>query len=249
MKSQVLVINYHKIGLHPERKRPGDGLFCIDPKSFEQQIDVLVRKKIQVVTLGDISAKRLASPFSVAITIDDGNMSDYEVVYPKLRSQSLKATFFWLADTRLCQYARELYENGFEIGSHGLSHRDLTKLEPSEMRDELIESKKILEEKTGVPIHYFAAPFGLYNAAVLRASEEAGYRAFCTTDRRLNEGADTLLVHRWNIKRTTTLSEFEKLVSDHDALAGKIKRTQLKLFVKRILGRRLSTVLSSFFDF
>lgn len=53
----------------------------------------------------------------------------------------------------------ELQEHGWEIGSHGVTHRSLLRLNDEEIIYELSESKRILEEKFG-PIISYAYPYG-----------------------------------------------------------------------------------------
>ena len=54
-----------------------------------------------------------------------------------------------------------LLAQGHTIGSHGRNHRRLSLIQSQEeLRDEIIESGNILEEKLGIPITYFAYPFG-----------------------------------------------------------------------------------------
>ena len=49
-------------------------------------------------------------------------------------------------------------EGGHEIASHGFSHRPLFRLTPREFREELRESKKILEDLSGQEVQSFRAP-------------------------------------------------------------------------------------------
>lgn len=69
-------------------------------------------------------------------------------------------TFFvlgWIADKHP-NLVREIAAAGHEVGSHGWSHRKLTSLDPSKVREELRTSKKELEDITGQPVYGFRAP-------------------------------------------------------------------------------------------
>ncbi|MDD5427108.1 MAG: polysaccharide deacetylase family protein [candidate division Zixibacteria bacterium] len=68
-----------------------------------------------------------------------------------------------------------------EIGSHGCSHRIMTRLRPEEIMKELTASKKIIEEKTGQPVSLFAYPNGDYSAEIEKMVCQAGYRAAIAT--------------------------------------------------------------------
>lgn len=72
-------------------------------------------------------------------------------------------------------------KNGMEIGSHTLTHQDLTKLPQQLVFKELIESKKILEEILGERVSSFCYTKGRFNRKVLSQVAEAGYSLARTT--------------------------------------------------------------------
>ncbi|UCE67748.1 MAG: polysaccharide deacetylase family protein [Candidatus Zixiibacteriota bacterium] len=84
----------------------------------------------------------------------------------------------------------EMSENGIDFGSHGCSHRILTGLDRDEVKRELIESKRILEEKTGKTISLFSYPNGDFNEEIKKLVREAGYDCAITTGgREIDKGA------------------------------------------------------------
>ena len=70
---------------------------------------------------------------------------------------------------------RALHRAGMEVGSHTLSHRDLRRLDDSELEHELLESKRAVEGLTGEPCRTLAYPYGHYDERVVRAAADAGY--------------------------------------------------------------------------
>jgi len=64
----------------------------------------------------------------------------------------------------------------FEIGSHTCSHGILTRMTPQEARREILDSKRILEKKTGMTVTSFAYTNGNYNDKIAAMVEEAGYK-------------------------------------------------------------------------
>ena len=64
-----------------------------------------------------------------------------------------------------------------EIGSHGLSHRPLTEMPPEQLHRELVESKRLLEERLGIKVQALSAPRGYWNHTVAKATPHAGYDA------------------------------------------------------------------------
>lgn len=74
--------------------------------------------------------------------------------------------------------AREMMDAGFEIGSHGMSHRSLTGIPVREAAFEIIESKRVIEDRLGRACSHFAFPFGSpldYNQTLIDRVRDAGY--------------------------------------------------------------------------
>lgn len=121
-----------------------------------------------------------------AITFDDGYRNLLERALPTLRELGFTATVFVVAgrlgeDNRwpagpddgvptleLAGEAelRELMTAGWEIGSHGLSHRTLTELDERELERELADSRERLETTFEVPVRHFAYPYGRHDRRV-----------------------------------------------------------------------------------
>ena len=92
-------------------------------------------------------------------------------------SNSPRATFFvlgWIAQ-RLPHLVSEIQNRGHEVASHGYYHR-LCREEPIEdLKRDLRNSKKLLEDITGVPVYGYRAPSFSINHDILRIIEECGY--------------------------------------------------------------------------
>lgn len=73
---------------------------------------------------------------------------------------------------------KEMQELGHEIGSHTVSHPDLGVIGPSQVRRELSDSKKTLEDRLQRPVRWFAYPFGgrgNFRPEYLPLARELGY--------------------------------------------------------------------------
>jgi polysaccharide deacetylase family protein (PEP-CTERM system associated) len=93
-------------------------------------------------------------------------------------SPSIRCTFFilgWLAE-RLPGLVREIAGRGHEVASHGSSHRLCRPLSDAELRAELGDSKRLLEDITGAEAAGFRAPNFSVDDRVLALIQEAGYR-------------------------------------------------------------------------
>lgn len=91
--------------------------------------------------------------------------------------RKLTATFFilgWVAE-RLPGLVREIRARGHEVASHGYGHKLCSGLGREELRQDLLRSRKLLEDIAGVPIYGYRAPGFSADDAVLELVGEAGY--------------------------------------------------------------------------
>ncbi|HSN18146.1 MAG TPA: polysaccharide deacetylase family protein [Gammaproteobacteria bacterium] len=70
----------------------------------------------------------------------------------------------------------EMQRHGMKIGSHTRSHALLTNESAEKIRNELRGSRRALENRLGPGIRHFAYPDGRFDALVLGAMVDAGYR-------------------------------------------------------------------------
>lgn len=90
----------------------------------------------------------------------------------------IRATFFvlgWIAD-RCPGLIREIVARGHEVASHGVSHTLCNVLSTPKLEQELIDSKKRLEDIGGCPVVGFRAPSFSVDERLLAALHENGYR-------------------------------------------------------------------------
>jgi peptidoglycan/xylan/chitin deacetylase (PgdA/CDA1 family) len=71
---------------------------------------------------------------------------------------------------------------GWEIDSHTLTHPDLTTLDDAALKRELVDSRKLLQEKFKIPVNFFCYPAGKNDARVRAAVEAAGYKGATTVE-------------------------------------------------------------------
>ncbi len=75
----------------------------------------------------------------------------------------------------------QIAEQGVAIGSHTVTHRKLARLDEQTTRSELVESKRLLEQKLGTTVTAICYPAGSFNDSVVAAASEAGYQVGFTT--------------------------------------------------------------------
>jgi peptidoglycan/xylan/chitin deacetylase (PgdA/CDA1 family) len=76
---------------------------------------------------------------------------------------------------------RRAAAEGVEIGSHGLTHMDLTRADGVLLRAEVRDSRAALREVTGTDVHGFCYPYGRLDRRVVDAVRDAGYSYACAT--------------------------------------------------------------------
>lgn len=172
------------------------GWLYVKPEIFAGQMDYLVQKGYTTVTLPEITNSlitgSLLPPKPIAITFDDGYRDFFNQAFPILRQKNLKATVFLITqlmegvDYLTWEQAREVVGVGLiTFGDHTLDHRLMTSMNEAELRNEIINSKQIIEERLGKQINVFAYPFGAANGRVTKILQEAGFLAAVTASRGL----------------------------------------------------------------
>jgi peptidoglycan/xylan/chitin deacetylase (PgdA/CDA1 family) len=134
---------------------------------------------------------------SVALTIDDGRASAVTWLRRNAVRLGIRATLFaipgWIdapesvpageSYSRLATWdaLAELAGDGQVIGSHTVTHVRLPSLADEDLRRELHDSRRRIEEALGVSVAHFAAPYGALDDRVVRAAADAGYRTVSST--------------------------------------------------------------------
>ncbi len=124
----------------------------------------------------------------ITISFDDGRMTNSETALPIMMEYGYQSNQF-NATKYIQEYIegnpldliRPFVDAGHEIGSHTVSHADLSKLSEEELIAELVESKIYLKNYLQTNIDYFAAPYGIYDAKVNEKIMEQ-YKAHRTID-------------------------------------------------------------------
>ena len=154
---------------------------------FEKQLAYLRRQGYRPVSLKDYLGswqKKITLPSkSVVITFDDGFQNFFSFARPLLKKYGYTATIFLVTDKinsnnrgfLSWEEVIRLKEEGFSFEAHTCSHSSLTSLSLEEAKQEIEESKKIIEEKIKRPCEFFSYPYGEFNSAIQILVKEAGF--------------------------------------------------------------------------
>jgi peptidoglycan/xylan/chitin deacetylase (PgdA/CDA1 family) len=192
----ALIVTYHGVG-------GGGGALAVDPKLFAEHLDVLLDEGATFLTVTGLVTRLRAGDLparAVAITFDDGLDSVREEAAPMLASRGLPATVYCVAGRlggdsdwpsarseapklRLMSAAEltALARQGFEVGSHGMQHAPLVTGTEASLREEIVDSRLVLEQALDLPVTSFAYPYGAGPSAEARTLVEAAYETACTT--------------------------------------------------------------------
>ena len=209
---------------------------AVKARDFRAQLDAIVEGSYCTIKLDDLE-RPASAPKSLMITFDDGHQSDFIVAAPELARRNLHAIFFvvWSYLGHPGYLSRDqvlaLRADGFEIGSHGLTHTRLTQVSPAEALNELRESKRRLEDLLQEPIAALALPGGRYNDAVLAAAWATGYRRVMTSDFRI-ANRERRVMPRMGPMGSTTLKDFKWMLEA--SRAGAIRHRTIEAIGERL---------------
>jgi peptidoglycan/xylan/chitin deacetylase (PgdA/CDA1 family) len=221
----VPVFLYHELVDGSEfNSRPSNQKYAVSARQFRDQLAQIKNDCYRVHCVRDIaeSVDCIGHGRLAGITFDDGCASDYEKAFPLLLDAGICADFF-LNTANIgkpgylnWQQVREMQKSGMAFHSHGHSHVVLSTLDRMAVERELGTSRKVLEDKLGCPVDFFAAPYGLLNRRVIREAFRLGYRGVCNS-RQWTAKVGDRCINRVAVLRQTSPGEFRRLLRCHPA--------------------------------
>lgn len=121
---------------------------------------------------------RTAAPDTVALTFDDGpHPHATPAVLDALAAAGARATFFLIGEQvrRSPAIAAELVAAGHAVAIHGDRHRNLLRLSPRALSEDLDRAAAAIAAATGVAPVLHRAPYGIYSWPALAAVRARGW--------------------------------------------------------------------------
>ncbi len=191
---RVPILMYHRVADPAPIKSEGERRLNVSPQDFAKQMDWLAANGYRTITqsqLYDALATGAALPKRpVLLTFDDGYIDISKTVLPILRKRKMVATAYVITDRvtgsdrafMKFKALRRIEAGGIEVGSHTVSHSDLTSLSESGLRNELAGSRRVLEKGLGHPVQWLCYPAGRFDSRVEAMARETGYVTAVTTE-------------------------------------------------------------------
>ncbi|MCE9645758.1 MAG: polysaccharide deacetylase family protein [Chloroflexi bacterium] len=178
----VPILLYHRIDVSQT-----NSLYYITPENFEEQLRLLRNWGYNTITT-ELLVKAITQgadlpQHPILITFDDGHLDNYTTAFPIMQKYGFTGVMYIVGgymgapEYMNADQIKEMAAAGWEVGSHGMTHLDLTSLDSQGQRYEIFESRKLLEKNLGVPILTFAYPFGSNDPYILDYTYLAGYIA------------------------------------------------------------------------
>jgi peptidoglycan/xylan/chitin deacetylase (PgdA/CDA1 family) len=226
-----LVLSYHAVS------DDWPAALAVTPADLDAQLRLLVARGYRGATFEAIATGR-ARGRVVAVTFDDAFASVFELARPILGRAGLPGTVFvptgfaggeqllewpgidgWRAGPHRGELRPmdwddlgRLAAEGWEVGSHTVTHPRLTALDDEALREELVGSKAACEAALNRPCATIAYPYGDHDRRVVAAAAAAGYVGGCTLPARTHR-ATPLRWPRVGVYREDGMARFRVKVA------------------------------------
>ena len=249
----LISIMYHRFN---ENKYPSTN---IQLDVFKEQLKIIENEGIRF-----IHPKKFKENISknkeerkILLTIDDGLLSFYQNAWPILREK--KIPFILFVNTREVgsfnymnwDQILELHETDqVEIGNHSHSHEYLVDEDPEIIKNDILKSIKIFNEKLGRNSNFFSYPFGEYSLEFKKIIKDLGFEyAFGQHSGVIDETKDLWELPRFPINekygelnRFKTLMKtlpfkYEKITPEDKYLLQSKNPPNVKIFFKENINK------------
>jgi peptidoglycan/xylan/chitin deacetylase (PgdA/CDA1 family) len=235
-----IVLLHHSIGHSP---------LALREAAFRSQIEWL-SSVAKILPLTKLLVSSEAAPLQVSITFDDGYASLYAAALPILREFGATAAAFLntgciasetrrRSDAAAGHYPREefllwrevedLAAAGWEIGSHGVDHLDLTAQPVDTVRSQLKISRTRIGQMLGTCLPVFSYTWGRHTERLRQLVAEAGYtHAVCGVHGALTDKTKPLAIPRLHIANGYSLDDFKAIVRGDWDYLGWVQRIKTR---------------------
>jgi peptidoglycan/xylan/chitin deacetylase (PgdA/CDA1 family) len=202
LRSGFGVLTFHKVAEPPANTV--DRFEYTSPAQLDARLQAALKEGFVLDTLDGFVGEATSRVGRLAVTFDDGYASVLTNGLEVLARHRVRAIEFLVADKlggrndwdvakgdvseplMDAVQVREWLTAGHAIGSHSLTHPNLRKIPRAQAREEIVASRKRLEDLFGVPVRHFCYPYGSFDDVVRDLVAEAGYLTACTVEHGVN---------------------------------------------------------------
>lgn len=235
-KYEIPVIMYHRV-IRDKSEGGVHGIYVTETQ-FEEHLKYLKENNYETITFEDLLDNRYKNRFDknkkqIILTFDDGYTDNYNYAFPLLKKYGFKCVIYLLSHLDYNRWdvevkdnpeqkfklmnmdmIKEMEEYGIEFGGHTKTHPKLATLSLEEVREEIVTSKKVLEERLGHSLISFAYPYGNLNEDVKKIVRDCGYDFAVATDSGdISFSEDLFQIRRIGIFSTNNFFTFKRKVS------------------------------------
>lgn len=172
LKDKAVVLMYHRVLEDGDDTSETDPGMFVRKQSLAAQLALLTERctLVTIDAIGDWLAGRVEYDRPpCALTFDDGWLDNYTVAFPLLQEYGATATIFLVTGAvgngTMMSWAQvdEMERAGIRFGSHTVTHAELGRCEPEQIRRELVDSRATLAERLAHPSRWFCFPKGSHS--------------------------------------------------------------------------------------
>jgi len=207
-------------------------LLAVKPEIFKKQMKYLKDNNYQVIKLSNLvnllkNGEELPKKI-VVLTFDDGFKNNYSNAFPILKEYNFPATIFltvgWVGKEVITSPGNfpalnwneieEMHKSGLiDFQPHTMTHPKLDRITLGEIESEIIQSKKIIQERLNKKCFFFAPPKGRYSQEIKEILENEGFEAVLTIKKGFIKKGDNLFnLKRIAVNSTTSFIQFKSRI-------------------------------------
>jgi peptidoglycan/xylan/chitin deacetylase (PgdA/CDA1 family) len=218
----MLILCYHELA--EEEATP----WIFRPETFSQHLDVLRERNYRTGKL-PTSANAADVP-RVIITFDDGTSGCIRHAHSRLLDRGMSAYFYicpgytngvvqpFRPTTFLTwQEIRELAQFHV-IGAHSMTHGVFDDLPFHRRREEMSESKQVIEDQLSQSCTDWATPYGYVDPQLQQLARDVGFSTLVTTQFGANTSINPFCLERWEVHSPCPRDEFVATLDRIEAL-------------------------------
>jgi peptidoglycan/xylan/chitin deacetylase (PgdA/CDA1 family) len=233
-KGNAVILLYHQVGNNPVEQTNLD-CYC-DEEQFEEQMSFLSESTYKVISLDELvyrisSLEDMLDDNYVVLTFDDGCSQFSKKVLPILNKYNFPSTLYPVTgclgkiaswpkvtnpDLRIITKValKSVAKQGVNIGAHTANHIKLTSCNLDDAKEEIDNSKKMLENLLGTKIASFSYPHGDYNKELIALVKSLGFSNAVTCNAAPVEFNTNLFeLPRKYITYFDTIESFKKIIA------------------------------------